>query len=118
MAIKPRKTLGRHEADRRALRLYAALREMEQMPLISVTIYPDNPKPILVKDKNDPDVFSRWSVDGVLMRDIAKAKAAGGKFKDLLNALRAPAKPTISHAETARAYEAYVTGAEEDVQPE
>lgn len=117
MPTKPTRFL-RSEADRRALKLYAALREMEQMPLICFEIRDNESKPILVWDKNDPKAWSKWSVDSLLMRDIGKAKQAGGRYEDLLNARKAPPRPRVSQAEVERAYKAFVTGEEEDVPPE
>lgn len=118
MSTKPKKFLGRHEADRRALRLYAALREIEEMPLIGFRIDSDEKQSIYIWDETDRNVWAKWSVDGVLMRDIAKAKAAGGRYIDLVQARRQPPRPRVPQSEVDRASHAFMTGNEEEDPPE
>lgn len=96
-----------------ALKLYAALREIEQMPLLGLQVRADQPKPIVIWDVNDKRAFVTWSVDGLLSRDIPKAKQAGGSFSDLLSARREPPRPQLPQAEIDRAVEAFMTGDED-----
>lgn len=117
MPPKPKKFLGRHEADRRAVALVQALRKIEAMPLIGVEIR-DGPQPILVWEKRDPAFCERLSVDLVLRLDIDKAVEAGGTLQHLIWTRKAKPRPALPQGEIDRAYEAFVTGEEEEDPPE
>ncbi|OPH83632.1 hypothetical protein B2M20_05605 [Nitrobacter vulgaris] len=55
------------DVDRRAIALYKMLREVEQMPLVKVIVFDDEPKPIIcLKDVNDPEQWFNFSVTGFL----------------------------------------------------
>lgn len=117
MTKKPKKFFGRHEADRRALKLYAALRKIEKMPLVGLDVR-DGAEPIVIWDANDTQRYSTCSISLILKLDIDKAIEAGGSFKDLLWTRKPAPRPSIPYAEVERASHAFITGEEEEDPPE
>ena len=119
MAIrtKPKKWVGRHQADERAIKFYLAIRELEQMPAIGVQIREEK-NAVLIWDKSDNRIFCYWSVSDLLSRDLAKVKRDGGTYEALMNARKPPPRPGLPQAEIDRAVQAFMTGDEEESAPE
>jgi hypothetical protein len=98
------------DADKRALDLYFALREVENMPLVVLQVAPDNKRPIWIGARDDHQDWWPMTVDGFLMLDVAAAKAKGGTARNLVTSLKKPARPRLPQAEIDRGVEQFFSG--------
>jgi hypothetical protein len=102
------------DADKRALELYFALREVEDMPLIDLEVHKDSKTPIIFGDKNDRHKWWSLTVDQFLSRDIAGAKAKGGSASDLCVTFKKPARPRIPQSEVDRSVDGFFSGHDDE----
>ena len=105
------------DADKRALELYLALRDVENMPLIDLRVRKNSKNPIaLGKRDSDPDDWWTFTVDQFLSLDVAAAKAKGGTAFDLISSYKAkkPASPRIPQAEVDRAVDQFFSGDDDE----
>jgi hypothetical protein len=95
------------DADKRALELYFMLSEVAQLSLIGIKVRKDAKKPIVVWDKNEPDKWWDFSVDGFLQLSVEQTKANGGTAFALMMSRRQPTRPKIPQAEVDRAVDKF-----------
>ena len=86
------------EADRRGLRLYRRLRQIEAMDKIRVAVPTNDPPRIIIWDRNDDTCFKDVTVETILSLDVKEAEKKGGTFEALLTSRKA-AKPRPSVGE-------------------
>jgi hypothetical protein len=103
------------DADKRAIDLYLMLREVEQMPLVEVSVFKDSKHPILIRDRNDPD--NKWwmvSVDLFLRLSVEQARAEGGTAFALYCSRKKSERPRLPQAEVDRAVNNFLSGEEDE----
>jgi hypothetical protein len=95
------------DADRRAIKLYLVLCELEKMPLYVAV--QDDLKTIYVGDKDHRSDGRGFSVDWFLGLDLKQAKQNGGTFRALTESYKPP-RPRIPQKEVDRAVDRFISG--------
>lgn len=102
-------------ADRRAIDLHLMLEEVkEKLPLVGIEIDRDGKQPIIIFDKTDPSRFRTYTIDALLSRDVERALANGGTFRDFLEADKKPSKPKLPQSEITRAVDQFLSGRDDE----
>ncbi|MCA1414483.1 hypothetical protein I6F30_25510 [Bradyrhizobium sp. NBAIM20] len=86
------------------------LKEVEQMPLVQVSIDVSSKTPILIQDKTDHHYWRHLTVEGFLSLNVEQAKAEGGTAKALIGARKKAPRPRIPQTEVDRAADRFLAG--------
>jgi hypothetical protein len=85
--------------DKRAIRLYRMLREVEGMPLVTLHVNEEPKVLIILGAKDDHTLQKSFTVDQFLLLNIEQAKANGGTAQALWISRAAPTSPRIPQKE-------------------
>lgn len=103
------------DVDKRAIELYLALREVENMPLVVLRVRKDSKEPIAFGDKGgDPDSWRAFTIDAFLRLDIEKAKAKGGTAFDLATSYKPRPPARIPQREVDRGVQQFFSGEDDE----
>jgi hypothetical protein len=102
------------DADKRAIALHLALKEVEQMPLIEVQIYRNEKQPILIVDRQRKGFWWNLSIDWFLSLDVEQAKANGGTAQALIESRKKKERLPLPQTEIDRAVTQFMTGEDDE----
>jgi hypothetical protein len=102
------------DADSRAIELHLMLQEVEQMPLIELSILSDHKEPICIQDRHDRKKWWTFTVGQFLRLNVEQAKAEGATALALIHSRKKPAQPRVPQAEVDRAVKELLSGEDDE----